>query len=395
MAGLGRGRMPVDQSRMIPCSDAKTLLHYSFLSLSFLLHTFYPEMSRFTQRADPKRPLPVLPLLLLLPTSQPILGVNSQTSLITPPITPEFRPTDLPQSPTEIMETGVERAVGSPALHGGSATAFQSHLLALLSNISQHPSPSFPFPAKDNALQPAEDSLILSPYGGAKSQAEEAIERAVIALGERVRSAERSPSPPKKDVKPEPKSTANLPTPEWTPPVNNTTSTNTCPACTRPISDSSTPTNQPLAFPSPSSHPLQVSLSTPSGQLSAMRPLSSSSIPHNIITTSNGASVLIGGPGAAGWNVRGSVGESGMSAEKELELLKAQVQDIARVCKVSVTNVTTLCNSPVPPGCSDRRPDAEDHCPRRGPDHDRAERHHQLYGGPAQDLCCRGRAGLP
>jgi osomolarity two-component system sensor histidine kinase NIK1 len=28
-------------------------------------------------------------------------------------------------------------------------------------------------------------------------------------------------------------------------------------------------------------------------------------------------------------------GDTGMSAEKELELLKAQVQDIARVCKVS------------------------------------------------------------
>jgi hypothetical protein len=29
--------------------------------------------------------------------------------------------------------------------------------------------------------------------------------------------------------------------------------------------------------------------------------------------------------------------DSGMSAEKELELLKAQVQDIACVCKVSLT----------------------------------------------------------
>jgi osomolarity two-component system sensor histidine kinase NIK1 len=61
-----------------------------------------------------------------------------------------------------------------------------------------------------------------------------------------------------------------------------------------------------------------------------------------ILTTSNGASVLTGGPHAAGWGPRGSVGETGMTAEKELELLKAQVQDIARVCKVSITCEETV-----------------------------------------------------
>jgi hypothetical protein len=37
----------------------------------------------------------------------------------------------------------------------------------------------------------------------------------------------------------------------------------------------------------------------------------------------------------AGWSTSPGDRTGGMSAEKELELLRAQVQDIARVCKVS------------------------------------------------------------
>ncbi len=234
------------------------------------------------------------------------------------------------------MAAVIGRSTDSPVLPEDSSTAFQNHLLSLLSLISQHPSPSFPFPADIEPPNPASDASSLSPYEGKKSQAEEAIERAVIALGERVWNAERTPSPASKEVKPEGKPAADLLTPEWTPPPADTQSSTFCPTCTRPYSDSLTPKNQPLAFSTASSHPLSVSLSTPAAQLPAMRHITFSNhpMPHNILTTSTGASVLTGGAGAAGWSVRGSVEESGMSAEKELELLKAQVQDIARVCKV-------------------------------------------------------------
>ncbi len=236
------------------------------------------------------------------------------------------------------MAIALDRSTESPILGANVSTAFQTHLLSLLSIISQHPSPSFPFPSKADSPQPLPDAVTLTPYAGQKSLAEDAIEKAVMALGERVWSAEHTPSPIAKEVKPETQSHAELLTPEWTPPDIDTPS-HICPTCTRPISDSSKPTNPPPppTFSSASSHPLSVSLSTPAAQLSATRPLTSSSnhpTPHNILTASNGASVLTGGPGAAGWGVRGSVGKSGMSAEKELELLKAQVQDIARVCKV-------------------------------------------------------------
>ena len=295
-------------------------------------------MSRtIAYRADAKRPLPVLPCPL--PISQPLLGIPSQTSLITPPISPNSQPFDLPPSSGVMADLAV-RSTDSPSLGADDATAFQAHLLALLSVISQHPPPSFPFPTNPDSLQPNPDTLTFSPYPGDMSRAQDAIEKAVIALGQRVWDAERTTPSLSKENKLKAKSHTDLLTPEWTPPANDPEPPlpAICPICTRALSDSSTPTNSiPTSFPSPSSHPLSLSLSTPPGQLSAMRPIASNvlnPIPHNILTTSNGASVLTGGPRAAGWSVRGSVGESGMSAEKELELLKAQVQDIARVCKV-------------------------------------------------------------
>ncbi|WWD17869.1 hypothetical protein CI109_102313 [Kwoniella shandongensis] len=202
----------------------------------------------------------------------------------------------------------------SPVLAPEGSTDFQAHVLSLLSLISEHPSPAYPFPLKG-----AEPNGGLPTYSGEKSSAEEAIERAIVALGQRVWTAERTKPP---------QGPTDLLTPEWTPPINDPTPV--CPTCTRPISQT-VPISQQLY-----SHPLSQSLSTPPAQFRQMASSSGHS-PHSILTTSSGASVLTGGPGAASW----SVGDSGMSAEKELELLKAQVQDIARVCKAVATGDLT------------------------------------------------------
>ncbi|KAK4688001.1 osomolarity two-component system, sensor histidine kinase NIK1, partial [Tremellales sp. Uapishka_1] len=196
------------------------------------------------------------------------------------------------------MASSVIRAPDTP-------TPFESHLLSLLSLISKEPSPSFPFPSEAAAAPPAQ-RFALSSYQGPRSRAQEAIEKAVIALGERATS-ERANT--KQDPRlssnptPLPHHTTTLPTPEWTPPIPDLTTESTCPTCARALN--STPTPQPLF---PTSHPLSMSLSTPPTQLSF---------------ASNGSS------------------DSGMSAEKELILLKAQVQDIARVCKAVATGDLT------------------------------------------------------
>ena len=90
-------------------------------------------MSRtIAYRADAKRPLPVLPCPL--PISQPLLGIPSQTSLITPPISPNSQPFDLPPSSGVMADLAV-RSTDSPSLGADDATAFQAHLLALLKSI--------------------------------------------------------------------------------------------------------------------------------------------------------------------------------------------------------------------------------------------------------------------
>nr|XP_019015052.1 atypical/HisK protein kinase [Kwoniella pini CBS 10737]OCF53833.1 atypical/HisK protein kinase [Kwoniella pini CBS 10737] len=232
----------------------------------------------------------------------------------------------------------------SPILATEGSTAFQAHTLALLSLISQHPSPAFPFPT--NGQDPA-GHLTLSTFPGKKTPAEEAIERAIIALGERVWATERSQGVVHQPTKLPPgiHQASELLTPDWTPPITNPLHvtagpTPVCPTCSRPVTDT-----LPSAFYTQNasssiyaSHPLSVSLSTPDAQ---MRQLPSGNShgynPHSILTTPSGQSVLTGGPGSASW----SVGDSGMSAEKELELLKAQVQDIARVCKAVATGDLT------------------------------------------------------
>jgi osomolarity two-component system sensor histidine kinase NIK1 len=208
-----------------------------------------------------------------------------------------------------------------PGVNGSSVNAspFEQHILSVLAACSEQASPSYPFP----------DQPTLTPFTGTKTPVQEAIENAIISLGQRTWTAERHPPNVHSQH------VTNMPTPAWTPPVADNTPA-MCSTCTRPL-DSAFQTTF-------SSHPLAASLSTPPAQLSSIRPIPGAPVnpnPHSIITTSNGASVLTGGPGAASWGVRGSVGESGMTAEKELELLKAQVQDIARVCKAVATGDLT------------------------------------------------------
>ena len=269
---------------------------------------------------------------------------------LTPPLSPKGGPTRDDDSdadyPCETSSTGLTLLLtpGTPnmaAVAGLSsrhspfavpdgASDFQAHVLSLLSVISQHPSPSFPFPSK---VGPGASTLTL--FAGKKSPADDAIERAIVALGERVWAVESHTQSVPDDTTPmQSRQPSELLTPEWTPPVdlvpsNIPDAAPMCPSCSRPIAKTPTP---PAA-----SHPITMSFSTP--QL----PVSHRLLPnptHNILTTTSGASVLTGGPGSNGW-ARSGVSDSGMSAEKELELLKAQVQDIARVCKAVATGDLT------------------------------------------------------
>jgi osomolarity two-component system sensor histidine kinase NIK1 len=195
----------------------------------------------------------------------------------------------------------------SPGLAPDSSP-FEQYLLALLSVISQAPSPSYPFPTSDTPA-PATGDIKLQPFTGEKTDAQQAIEAAVIALGSRLKETERVPSPAKVNAP-----ATSLLTPEWTPPPVDAElvsgSPECCPSCARPIFDQNTPTphasGQSGDF---GSVPLRSSMSTPSR----------SNMPNT----------------PAGWSTNAADRAGGMSAEKELELLRAQVQDIARVCKVS------------------------------------------------------------
>jgi osomolarity two-component system sensor histidine kinase NIK1 len=205
---------------------------------------------------------------------------------------------------------------GSPApgLFPPDASAFEQHILSLLSVISQQPSPSYPFPASDSPL-PTTTDVKLEAFTGKKTKAQEAIETAVLGLGDRMRDSERGSSPHSVQTLISNPANASLLTPEWTPPpadvVQLSDSPTACPTCARPMSDRSTPTQQ-AQIGEYGSQPLRASLSTPSRSIRDS-------------------------PGTpAGWSTNPTERTGGMSAEKELELLRAQVQDIARVCKVSM-----------------------------------------------------------
>lgn len=114
-----------------------------------------------------------------------------------------------------------------PVIATEGSTAFQSHILSLLSVISQHPSPDYPFPSsgdstlQDNASVTAKKNATLSTFPGKKTPAEDAIERAIIALGDRVWTSERTQAHLVKDVKRDVPAQpgSDLLTPDWTPPV--------------------------------------------------------------------------------------------------------------------------------------------------------------------------------
>jgi len=205
---------------------------------------------------------------------------------------------------------------GSPApgFPPPDASAFEQHILALLSVISQQPSPSYPFPSSDSPL-PTTSEVKLEPFTGKKTEAQQAIETAILSLGDRIKDTERGSSPHSIQTTTSNPANASLLTPEWTPPpgdaVQLSDSPTACPTCARPISNDSTPTPQ-AQIGDFGSQPLRASFSTPSRSVRDS-------------------------PGTpAGWSTNPTERTGGMSAEKELELLRAQVQDIARVCKVSL-----------------------------------------------------------
>lgn len=177
---------------------------------------------------------------------------------------------------------------------------FEEHILSLLTTLEQNPSLAF--------------QTIPSP-SASKTPIQEAIERGVLALAQRAGPPNNALISPSSSARLVPVNSNNIViTPVRTPPPLDTHSA-VCPSCSAPI-------YQPTATP-----------------------------------TSPFASLDLSSPRQTSWS-NGSAVDTGMSAEKELELLKAQVQDIARVCKVSPP--TCYCTSradirPSPLATSHRR----------------------------------------
>ncbi|KAI9635269.1 two-component-like hybrid sensor histidine kinase 1 [Dioszegia hungarica] len=198
--------------------------------------------------------------------------------------------------------------LGQPPLPpGGAPSGFQAHLLGLMSIISEAPSPSYPFPTS-----PTPQSFPLQPYTGTKTTAEEAIERGVLALAERLAQAEtpHAAPPPSSDTpgllrqpSPSPASTSLL-TPEWVPPAGQADPL-VCPTC------SHDPRRDVTPRPEMGSKERRMADLTIGADVGAARS------PPSALSS------------ASSYNMGGA----GMSAERELELLKAQIADIARVCK--------------------------------------------------------------
>jgi osomolarity two-component system sensor histidine kinase NIK1 len=189
---------------------------------------------------------------------------------------------------------------------------------------------------------PTASEIKLQPFSGEKTTAQHAIESAVIALGTRLRESERAPSPAKSFSPNSNPPASSLLTPEWTPPPVEealvSDSPTACPSCARPFSNQNTPTPlTPGQYSDFGSVPLRSTMSSPSSS-----------------TTSNTP---------AGWSTNPADRTGGMSAEKELELLRAQVQDIARVCKVSCV-LPLVVQKLTPIGRRYRGLDAENHCAR-------------------------------
>jgi osomolarity two-component system sensor histidine kinase NIK1 len=197
-----------------------------------------------------------------------------------------------PTSPPSPTMAAIPSGSLPSGLFPSDSSAFEEHILSLLSVISQQPSPAYPFPTSDSPL-PTTAEIKLEPFVGEKTDAQHAIEKAIISLGGRIRESERVPSPHAVQNALVNPTNASLLTPEWTPPPGDAleigdSPPTACPTCARSFSDQITPTS--------------------SNQAREVQPT------------------------PAGWSTNPN---GGMSAEKELELLRAQVQDIARVCKVS------------------------------------------------------------
>lgn len=169
------------------------------------------------------------------------------------------------------------------------ATAFEAHVLSLLSSFERQPSLAYAAPSTSIP----------------KTEAQEAIEAALFALAQRAIPADHS-------VLPQPDGHvadgAVLNNAYKTPPPIDVTQQHgsvACPHC-------GTSVQYPVT-----------SLATPSTSFAS---LDISSSPRHVPNVN--------------W-INAHVNETGMSAEKELELLKAQVQDIARVCKAVATGDLT------------------------------------------------------
>lgn len=188
----------------------------------------------------------------------------------------------------------------APSLASPDAEPFERHILALLTQFLQQPSPSYPFPT--NAVCSSSVAPDLPSFNGQKTKAQTAIENAIISLGDRAAAGERKPSPQSGTSI----SRASLMTPDWTP----IESTDQRPSPQPIRSDqSNTPTSRQPSF----SNPVNAS-DFGNNDSQVARSFADTSV-------------------SAGWSK--SPSQAGhMSAEKELALLRAQVQDIARVCKV-------------------------------------------------------------
>lgn len=195
----------------------------------------------------------------------------------------------------------------APSLAPPDAEPFERHILALLTQFLQQPSPSFPFPTDKKSSSSFNPDLPW--YDGQKTNAQIAIENAIFSLGDRAAAAERKPGPqPGTSI-----SRASLMTPDWTP----LESTDLRPS-PQPITtdQSNTPTSNQPSF----------SDSMNASDFGGTDDQHSKSFADTSVS--------------AGWSK--SPSQAGqMSAEKELALLRAQVQDIARVCKVG--RISFLC----------------------------------------------------
>lgn len=266
----------------------------------------------------------------------------------------------------------VASSSASPALPVDlQVTGFEGHLLSLLASINRQSSTSFPFPvvtSPGGLGLPSHTESALPRFAGKKTAAQEAIENGILALGERIRAVERiSPSPG--TVSSGATAQAALPTPDETPPGDLPLNAVIAQArlSPNPAGPIAVPTICPKCLQSSVGETAPGAVSAPARNGPSGSPAGAA--PGTVMSHLLGRRSGLFGVGQSGaWGdikVRGDE----MNAEKELELLKAQVQDIARVCKVSHPQLGHLADAI---GCRDWRLNAEDHRHCGGTVYDRA-----------------------